>query len=443
MTDLRVDGSPGAVSDEGLIKAIGPVALTAAIVNVIVGAGILMLPAMVAREVGRAAPFAYLLAAGAMVLVTLCFVEAGAQTSRSGGPYAYAHAAFGPYVAFMTGMALWLSSVLASGAVSAGLVSWCASAVPWLAHPPVRATVMASVYAGIVFMNLRGVRSGTALSATTSVLKISVLVLVVLLGLRFVEPANVAIVMPSSFEPLGRAAMVLVLAFAGMETALGASGEIRTPARTVPIALAVSTAFVIVLYASIQFVAQGVLGASLGASQAPLADALGAAGPATHWLIVIGGAISMLGFLAGDLLGISRVLFALAAAGHLPAPLGRVTARTHVPATAIVAHACVGYLLALSGSYDSLAIFSSLATVILYIICCAAAWKLAVSGRARSPLLARFGPLGWLIPIGGIAALGAMLLQASGAELRAAALAMAATTALYFVPWTRGRTVVP
>ena len=87
-------------ADEGLLRAIGPVALGASVVNVVVGGGIFVLPAVVAREIGAAAPAAYLTAALVMGLVTLSFAEAGRRTTRSGGPYAYVERAFGPFPGF-------------------------------------------------------------------------------------------------------------------------------------------------------------------------------------------------------------------------------------------------------------------------------------------------------------------------------------------------------
>ena len=79
-----------------LQRVIGVRGLAAAIFNITVGAGIFVLPAHAAGQLGPAAPLAYLVCAVAIALVALCFAEAGSRVPQSGGPYAYVEAALGP-----------------------------------------------------------------------------------------------------------------------------------------------------------------------------------------------------------------------------------------------------------------------------------------------------------------------------------------------------------
>jgi amino acid transporter len=94
-------------TDEGLIRAVGVRGLTAAIINYTIGAGIFVLPAVVAGKVGAAAPVIYIVCAIAMGLVVLCFADAGSRVSLSGGTYAYAETAFGPFAGFIVAITLW------------------------------------------------------------------------------------------------------------------------------------------------------------------------------------------------------------------------------------------------------------------------------------------------------------------------------------------------
>ena len=71
-----------------LERAIGPWALTANTVNVIIGAGIFVLPATVAAMLGPAALVAYLVCGVLILLVLLCYVELGTRITRSGGTVA-------------------------------------------------------------------------------------------------------------------------------------------------------------------------------------------------------------------------------------------------------------------------------------------------------------------------------------------------------------------
>ena len=182
---------------------------------------------------------------------------------------------------------------------------------------------------------------------------------------------------PLTFAALARSAVVLIFAFAGVESALVPSGEVRDAARTVPRALARAMAAVTLLYVALQLVAQGALGGALAASPAPLADvagrALGAPGRA---LLLAGAAVSMFGYVSGMTLAVPRALYAFARDGRLPAALGRVHPRHRTPHVAIWAQTALVWALAASGTFERLAVLANVSTLVLYAACCAAAWAL-------------------------------------------------------------------
>src|SRR5687767_12465828 len=118
---MTAGGRPSA--DEGLVRVIGTRALALACINMIVGASIFVLPASIAGDLGPAAILAYGICAAILLLVGLCFAEAGSRVSVSGGTYAYIERAFGPYVGFLASTFLWFASgVLASASVSNAFV---------------------------------------------------------------------------------------------------------------------------------------------------------------------------------------------------------------------------------------------------------------------------------------------------------------------------------
>ena len=88
-------------SEAGLVRAIGARQLTASIINVTVGAGIFVLPAVAAAGLGPAAPMAYIVCAVLMALIVCCVAAAGSRVSLTGGLYAYVGVAFGPFVGFI------------------------------------------------------------------------------------------------------------------------------------------------------------------------------------------------------------------------------------------------------------------------------------------------------------------------------------------------------
>src|SRR5205807_7583683 len=107
-----------ASGDGDLVRAIGVRGLTASIINVTVGAGIFVLPAVVAAGLGPAAPLAYLVCAALMSLIVICFASAGSRVSLTGGLYAYIEVAFGPFVGFLGGVLYWLMASFAVASVA-------------------------------------------------------------------------------------------------------------------------------------------------------------------------------------------------------------------------------------------------------------------------------------------------------------------------------------
>jgi amino acid transporter len=170
----------------------------------------------------------------------------------------------------------------------------------------------------------------------------------------------------------------------GMEVSLSASGEVKQPSRTIPLALAITLFFVTFLYIAIQIVAQGVLGASLSQSSVPLADAMARISPVLRMVMIAGASVSMLGWIASDILSSPRILFAFGRDELLPQALGRVHPRTHVPHVAILCYAALAMGLALTGSFVELAVLATLAVAVIYAAGSVAAWRLARDGVAQN-----------------------------------------------------------
>jgi len=156
-----------------------------------------VLPAVLARDLGTAAPTAYLSGAAVMALVALAFAEAGRRTTVSGGPYAYVERAFGQFPGYLAGLLTWLATIVACGAVGAALVDSLATMVPTLHHPVPRAVTVAVIFGVLALVNVRGVRAGTALASAAGVAKFIGLVLFVLLAARFVQAGHLAWTLPA------------------------------------------------------------------------------------------------------------------------------------------------------------------------------------------------------------------------------------------------------
>lgn len=397
--------------DHGLVRAMGVFAFAAAITNEVVGSGIYRLPGGMVKAGGTAAPYAYLACLIAMGAIVLCFAEAGSRVPTSGGPYGYVEAAFGKMPGFVAGVLLWLSSVLACGGIAVALADTVAAAFPSFEAPLLHHLVEIAVLAAMTGINLIGVDPASRFLGWATLIKLLPLLLFVAVGLIGLAMGHGAAVAPIRHAPtdgFGRAAILATFALTGMETPLAASGEVRDPSRTVPRALLLAMGMVGLLYILIQIVAQSLLGAGLMESRAPLADALGAIDPRFRLPLLAGAFFSMLIWLGSDLLGAPRVLFAFARDRLLPAPLGRVHPRWRTPHVAILTHFALAAVLALTGTFEGLAVLSTLAIAPLYMLVCASAVKLrrdnvAILGKPLSlpalPLIALFGIVSMVVLI--------------------------------------------
>lgn len=393
--------------DAGLIRTVGTWGLAASVVNMVVGASIFVVPAALAANAGIYAPLAIVACAIAVGSVAICFAEGGSRIPSSGGAYGYIEAAFGPMTGYAAGTLLWFGDVLACGGIAAALADVVVELLPREYAAPVHALVVVGTIAGIALINMSGVERGMRLVNSMTLVKLLPLAVFLLVGAFALHGTNFRIPAPLSGVGVGRALILAVFAFMGMETSLCASGEVVRPERTIPRALAIAMGSVTLLYVAIQIVAQGILGAALATSTAPLADAMGRIDPALRLLVLAGTSLSMLGYLSSDILGSPRILFAFARDGLLPRALGRLHPQSHAPHVAIACYALLAILLALTGTFAALAVLSALATAGFYIAGCAATWRLARAGvaRAGTPLNFRWLGTATLVGIGSMIAL--------------------------------------
>ncbi len=361
--------------DEGLIRGIGVRSLAANCVNLIVGSGIFVLPAVVAGILGPAAILAYVVCAVGIGLISLCFAELGSRVTRSGGTYAFIESAFGPSIGFLAGFLMWFGVDVISGAAVAVLVVDSLMALLGLnAEGLLRAALLVALFASLAFANVRGVRTGARLVEILTVAKLIPLILLILIGLFRSTPGNLAWSAMPSIHDVGRATLILVFAFTGTESALNTGGEVKTPTTTIPRAIFLALIIVTGLYIGVQLAAQGILGGDLARNdQVPLAVAAGhALGPAGRQLILVGMLISTLGFLTGGILAVPRILFAFARDGSVPRVFGSVHRRFRTPHVAITTHAALACAFSLTGTFHVLAVLSVLPTLVVFLGCCLA-----------------------------------------------------------------------
>jgi amino acid transporter len=419
--------------DAQLVRAIGTRELTASIINVTIASSIFLMPATVAERLGAAAPIAYLVCAALMTLIALCFAAAGSRVSLTGGLYAYIDTAFGGFAGFLGGYLYSVTACLSVASVAAAFAGTAGVIWPAFASGTARALLLAVLFALLAAVNVRGIKPGIRLVELITAAKLIPLLFLVVAGAWSVNVEFLRMTVPTVSQ-VGQASIVLLFAFVGVEVALTPSGEIRDPAKTVPRSILSALAVATSIYLAVQTVAQGTLGPELPLyKDAPLVEtATRLFGTGARVLFLVGMAVSIFGYIAGDMLGTPRALFALARNGVLPTALVRVHPRYRTPAIAIILYAAAVAALAISSSFERLVVMANVSALLLYLLCVAASYQLQRRNvrMAGTPFNL---PAGMLIQLLAAAGIVWLLSQATYDEWRIEAYVLAAAVVYYGV----------
>lgn len=404
------------------------------IMNIVIGAGIFVLPGVVAAQLGPAALIAYVVCAMIVALIFLCYAEAGSRVSRSGGSYAYIEDAFGPFAGFVASTLLWLGwSAFSDAALAVAMTDAIALKLPVLSAGAPRNLFLVALFGFLAVMNITSLKAGIRVMIVSTIGKLVPLVLLAAVGLFAIHFDNLVIVDWPSVHDFGAAALILFFAFAGAETALNASGEINNPAKTIPRGLFLGICGVLLLYVVLQLVAQGTLGSELASNtKAPLtAVATAVFGGWGGQLLLIGMIISIFGCLSGDVLNTPRVIFASARDGLLPGILARVHPKHHTPHIAILFYAAADCVLALTGTFKQLAVVASGSILLVYLGVSLAV--IALRRRGGPPSADQFRiPGGPIVPICSSAVVVWLLLQMTAREAMGIGALLAVTVLIFF-----------
>lgn len=422
-------------SNNELKRVIGVPGLAATVVNNTIGAGIYVLPATVSLALGAAGILDYFFCAGMLVLIMLCYMEIGSKITSSGGSYIYVEKAFGPLAGFIVNWLFFLGwGALGSAALMNALANSLAVVMPEFETWWVRVLLYLVLLGGMVLVNVRGAKQSVKIVEGITFIKLLPLLGIIIFAFSHIDKANLHWEHLPPVKTFGSTALILFFAFAGFETSLNVSGEIKDPGRTIPRGIALGGAVVFVVYIVIQTITQGVLGGKMGTfSAAPLAAvAQSIVGPAGATVLVIAAAVSCFGNTSGDVLATPRLLFAGAKDGLFPKPLSRVHKKYATPYIAVITYAGMIFLFATLGGFDELAVLASGSLLLIYLGVILAMIKLRTKEKpvAEKTFKVRGG---LLVPVLAIAAIVWLLTNLSRREMISTAIFIAVICVIYFL----------
>ena len=406
-------------------------------INGVIGSAIFGMPSLIAAKLGRAAPWAWVMAAVLIGVVIACFAEVASRFRDAGGPYLYARATFGRFAGIQTGWMAYLARLTASASVANLFVIYLGEFWPGTSGRAVGIAVLAILLGSLALVNYRGVGLGSGVSSVIAAAKLAGLGLFVLVGLIWMtgHDAAAAPAAPPGTGPWLEALLILVFAYGGFEAALMPLSEAKNPERDAPVALFTALAVSALIYTLVQLVVTWSLPDAASQARPVAAAASVFLGPAGGALMALVALTSTFGYLAGGMVNVPRLTFAMAEQRDLPRPFAAVHRVFRTPYVSILCYAVATLALAASGSFLRNLTLSVVARLITYGLVCAAVPVLrARDGTPRAAPAALFRlPAGTLFAVLGVAGMVVMATQVSRGEAIVMVIVMALATLHWLV----------
>ena len=389
-----------------LRRVLGPVSLIAMGIGLIVGAGLFSITGLVAANYsGPAITLSFIVAALCCCFAGLCYAEFSSLIPISGSAYTYSYATMGELVAWFIGWDLVLEYSVAATTVS---ISWSRyicifldsiginlppelTACPWNGG-----IVNVPAFCIVVVMSLfliRGTKESSAVNTFIVFLKVSVIIIFIILGWKYINNDNFHPYIPANTGKFGefgisgifRGAAIVFFAFLGFDSVSTMAQETNNPRRNMPIGILGSLIVVLVLYLGFSYVMTGVANYKMFSGHdgiAPVAIAIsqmGTAGvdgnivPAYPWLnsaILLAILIGYCSVIMVTLMAQSRIFLSMSRDGLLPPFFSRIHPRFRTPAHSNLLFMVLVGLLAAFVPAEVAGEMTSIGTLFAFILVC-------------------------------------------------------------------------
>jgi amino acid transporter len=350
-------------------------------INSMIGAGIFAVPAVLYAATGNFSPWMFLIFGLFQACTVLVAARLATMFEASGGMQLYVQTAFGPGAGFLTGWLMVLAMAAGRAAVLFVLVSYLAVFFPALEAPQAKQLAVLVLLAGLAALSLTGMRNAIGGLAIGTVLKLAPIL--VLCVAAFASGGLAVTFVPPDLGKISSVAVMTYFAFNGMVSATTSAGEIKDPRRTLPLAMLLSLAAIILLYMAVQwaYIAAGAPASSGDAT--PLAAAAGAVlGQAGVVLLTLAAIFSIATNCIAYFIAGPRVVFGMAERGLLPSTLALISPRFLSPDRAILLFSLLVAGISFSGAFVFLASVVSLASQVIVLGMFAAFVRLVRRGHS-------------------------------------------------------------
>ena len=372
-------------------------------IGIVIGTGIFTLTGVQAKNnAGPAIVISFAIAGVVSVLAAICYAELAAAVPTAGSSYTYAYTTIGEIFAWIIAWDLILEFALGAAVVSRGWSGYLQDALslPTSVFGEESTVNLGAIAIALVLgvVAMIGIRESKWVTNALVVIKVSVCVFVVVVGIFFVKAANLAPFVPDSKpvpesealsglqQPLWQwisgadptafgftgvfvAAAVVFFAYSGFEAVANLGEETKDPAKDMPRGLLGTLAICTVLYILVCFVITGMVKYTGLSEGAPISDAFDQVGMGWASILIAVAAIAGLSsVILVDIVAMGRIGFALCRDGLLPAWIGEVHEKWETPYRVTIGTTAVVMLLAGFVPLDALAEMVSIGTLFAFFV---------------------------------------------------------------------------
>lgn len=428
---------------QGLVRTLGPMQLIMMGIGAIIGAGIFVLTGTASVHAGPAVAISFLVALIPCFFAALCYAEFSSIIPSSGGAYSYTYHTMGEFLAWVIGWCLTLEYLFSCGTLGVGFSNYLVSLLadmniiipPSLAGSPyvydvvkglvkvpgVIVNLPAMVIVGLIGLLIaRGTESAAAVNKILVIVKMSVILLFIGVGVFFINTANWHPFIPANSGTMGvlgwsgilRGAGIVFFAYIGFDSVASLGQETRNPQRNLPIGMLGSLFISSIAFIIVALITTGVVHYTKLNVGDPIAVAVNSFGPKFFWLryvIKIGILAGLSSVILVMMLGQTRIFYSMAGDGLIPAKFATVSKKTHAPVFGTAVVTLVAALMAGLFPVSILGNIVSMGTLLIFGIVCFSVLILRHTQPALNrPFRVPFFPA---VPlIGGFACLGLMVM---------------------------------
>src|SRR3954466_4582381 len=390
-----------------LARSIGLFQLSMFGIGATIGTGIFIVLTAAVPVAGPAVIVSFVFAGVVAGLTAICYAELASAVPVSGSSYSYASATLGGGGAMVVAACLLLEYGVSSAAVAVGWSQYLNELFDNLfgfkipenfSQAPEQGGIL-NIPAIILIvlctlLLLRGASESAKVNAIMVMIKIGVLILFVVLGLKGWDSNNLSDFAPAGINGITSAAGIIFFSYIGLDAVSTAGEEVKNPRRNLPLAIIGALVIVTSVYVLVTVVAVAAQPAAEFKDQdaglsAILEDVTGSSWPAT--VLAAGAVISIFSVTLVVIYGQTRILFAMGRDGMIPALFHKLNPRTLTPVTSTIIVAVVISLLAGVLPIDFLAEMTSIGTLVAFLVVSIGVMVL----RQRQPDL----PRGFKVPL--------------------------------------------